>query len=216
MPTIKAQDCMDKAEIILQDTSNGRFGETELLGWFNDGERAVVGLKPDAYVKEEAVTLIAGINQSIPTTGMALIGLSHNMGVGGETQGDIIRLISRAHLDAQQPSWPTDTGSATVLFYMFDDRKPRIFQVYPKQPAVSMGSAWMTYTDTPADIAKTDVILLADIYAIPIQHYIVAMALAKDPAYSGVAAHHMGIFNSALGVKEKAEMQADPNIRVKG
>jgi len=215
MPTITAQNCMDKAEIILQDISNGRYGEPELLGWFNDGQRAVVGLKPDAYVKDVAVALVAGINQTIPTTGMALIGLSHNMGVGGETPGDIIRLISRSHLDAQRPSWPTDAESATVLFYMFDDRKPRIFQVYPKQPAASMGYVWMTYTDTPADIAKDKTILLADIYAIPLQHYIVAMALSKDPSYNSVAAHHMGIFNIALGVKEKAEIQADPNIRVK-
>lgn len=215
MPTITCQKCVDKAEIILEDITNARFLAADLTGWFNDGQRAVVGYKPDAYVKEEAVTLVAGVNQGIPATGMGLIGISHNMGAGGETPGSIIRLIDKNLLSAQRPAWPTDMASATVQYYMFDDRMPRVFQVYPQQPASGFGSVWMTYTDTPADILIGATMLIDDIYAIPIQHYIVAMALSNQPKYEQVSAAHMGIFRAMLGVKEDAEIGADPNRRAR-
>lgn len=216
MPTITAQKTIDKAEIILQDETNGRFEETELLGWFNDGERAIVALKPDAYIVEAAVKLVAGIVQSIPSTGISLIGVSRNMGiVDGTTPGNIIRLIDRRILDAQRPSWPTDTAAATVKFYMFDDRKPRKFEVYPPQPSSGMGYVMEAYVDTPADIAIGATMLLDDIYAIPLQHYIVATALSKDPRYAAVSEKHMNLFLAGLGAKEDAENVNDPNLRAK-
>jgi len=215
MSIITAQNCMDKAEIILQDITNDRFSEDELLGWFNDGEREVVALKPDAYIKELAVKLVEGVLQTIPTTAISLISLSHNMGTDGAVPGNIINLIDRKILDAQRKAWATDTASAVVRFYMFDDRKPRNFLVYPQQPASNQGYVMESYVDTPADIAKTGTMLLADIYANPIVHYMVAKALAKEPGYSAVSTAHMAIFNAELGVKEKAETVNDPNRRAK-
>ena len=42
MATTKVNDILDRASIILQDTSNTRFANADLLKFFNDGQREVV------------------------------------------------------------------------------------------------------------------------------------------------------------------------------
>ena len=48
MATTKVVDILDRASIILQDSTNVRFPNAELLKFFNDAQKEVVLHRPDA------------------------------------------------------------------------------------------------------------------------------------------------------------------------
>jgi hypothetical protein len=216
MPTITAEDCIGKAALILKDEGFDRYTGDELLGWFNDGQREVVTYKPDAYVVTNPLKLAEGTLQEIPGTAVSLIEVVRNMGSDGETPGDHIRLIDKRFLNAQRPSWASDSPSATVRFYMYDDRVPRRFEVYPPQPAANQGYVLVSCAETPPDLGKDaedTTMLVDDIYANAIVHYIVAKAVSGEPEHTSLAAAHMSMFLQAMGVKEEVEVRDDPNVR---
>lgn len=216
MATITAGDNIDKAEIILMDTSNTRWGESELLGWHNDGQREIVVYKPDACVTNDAVQLSAGIKQSLPSGGIILIDIPRNMGTDGSTPGRSVTLVDKAILDAVNPDWPSATASATVKHYMHDPRDPLNFYVYPPQPDSNQGYVEEVYTDTPDDCATTgDTISVADIYANALINYILFRAYAKDADYDANderVRSAWGAFLNSLGVQEQKEAQINPNL----
>ena len=90
---------MDEAENLLQDSSNVRWTETELLQGVNTGCIAVCSFKPDAYVVSESVALVEGIVQSLPVSGHFLQDVICNMGTDGSTFGKAVTLIDRKILD---------------------------------------------------------------------------------------------------------------------
>ena len=50
MATVKVIDLIDRAETVLQDTTNTRWAQAELLGYLNDAQREIVMQRPDAKV----------------------------------------------------------------------------------------------------------------------------------------------------------------------
>ena len=219
MSVITAQNITDKAEIILQDTTNVRWPATELQGWLCDGQREIVLQKPDAYTTNEAVVLVEGTKQTVPATGLQLIDVTRNMGADGATPGNAVTLLDRHILDTQNAGWHKDTPAAVVQHYMFDDRNPRNFYVYPPQPVTAFGYVEIVYSAAPADIVADVVISLDDVYSNCLLDYILYRAYSKDASFAENgqrAVGHYQAFSQSLGIREKGEMQGDPNIRVKG
>lgn len=156
MSTIAGQEILSRAAIILQDTTNVRWPYDELLRWLHDGQRDIVLLKPDAHTKSEAMVLaISETKQNLPTGGIQLLDVVRNMGTGGSTPGRAVTRTERYILDAQRPNWNTETGSATVKHYMFDERNPKVFYVYPPQPAASPGYVEVVYSASPDPLIDT-------------------------------------------------------------
>ena len=215
MAVITAQIVIDKAEIILQDTTNVRWASTELLGWLNDGQRAVVALKPDAYPQNENMILIEGTKQSIPATGVHLIDVVRNMGTDGSTPGRATMFIDRRILDAQNPDWHADVAAAEVKHWMFDKRDPKTFYVYPPQPAASFGYVEFVYSAAPADILIAAVLSIDDIYANSLLEYILYRAYSKDADYAANgkrASDAMVAFATSLGLREASEDKMEPQM----
>ena len=48
MATVKVIDLINRAEEILQDTTNVRWSQQTLLNYLNDGQREIVLFRPDA------------------------------------------------------------------------------------------------------------------------------------------------------------------------
>lgn len=218
MGTITSQSIVDKAEIILQDTTNTRWPSDELFDWLSDGQREIVLNKPDAYATNEAVVTVEGTKQTIPAAGITLIDVIRNMGVtDGTTPGNAIRIIEREILDAQRPDWHTETPVAVTLHYMFDKRDPKNFYVYPPQPGTDMGYLELIYSSAPPD--PTDiaaVITLDDIYGNALLDYILYRAYSKDADYAANAMRavgHLSAFQKSLGIKDITEDRDDPNMR---
>ena len=227
MGTILASAIIDKAELILLDTTNVRWTVAELLGWLNDGQREIVMLKPDTNVTTDEYQLVAGTKQSIPDgtssfqnsasatleAGVLLIDVQRNMGTDGATAGRAVTLIDMRIMDTVNPDWHADTSNATVKHYMFDIRNPKVFYVTPPQPGSSMGFVEVAYSSTPAEIAAIgNVITLDDTYMTVLLDYVLYRAYQKDADYSKdtqrVAGYYQA-FRGALGfVDQKEAMEA--------
>lgn len=210
---VAVNDIIDKAEIILQDTTNVRWVAVELIGWLNDAQMEIVRQKPEASVTNESVATVTGTKQSLPSTGIILIDVIRNMGSGGATPGNAIRIINRKILDAQVPDWHLTSGeSAVVQHYMFDDKDPKNFYIYP--PSDATGQIEIVYSSAPTVVAADADISIDDVYSSPILDYILYRAYSKDADYaanSQRAIGHFTAFMNSLGLQDKVETLFDPN-----
>jgi hypothetical protein len=205
MPTILASAIIDKAEVILQDTTNVRWPANELLDWLNDAQREIVLAKPDAFVTTKAVQLAAGTKQNLGTGSTAdaimLLKVIRNMGAAGTTPGNAVRVVSGEILDAQRPGWHAETSSATVSHVVYDPRAPKQFYVYPPNTGTFVE---IMYSASPTSVAALgNTITVDDIFANAILDYILYRAYSKDVEYAGNAGRavaHYQAFAASLGL----------------
>jgi len=228
MGTILGSTIIDKAELILLDTTNVRWTEAELLGWLNDAQREVTLLKPDTNVTTAEYPLIAGTKQTIPDgtssyqnsdsatldAGIVLIGVKRNMGTNGTTPGRAITIIDMRIMDTNNPDWHSDTEAAETIHYMFDIKNPKVFYVTPPQPASAFGYVEVAYSSIPADLAAaSSAITLDDIYSNVLLDYVLYRAYQKDADYAKDNARVQGYYSSfmgALGFVDKKELAEAP------
>ena len=217
MPTITAQTIVDRAEVLLQDTTNVRWPAAELLGWLNDGQREIVALRPDAAAKTVSHQLVAGTKQGIPADGYSLLKVVRNMGAGS-VPGAAIRQVPQEALDSSTPNWHALSAATVTLHYVFDPRTPKTFYVYP--PADGSTFVELVYSAVPAAIATLgDVITLDDVYANSLLDYVLYRAYSKDlevPASAERAAAHRVAFENSLGLKAQADASNRPVPVVRG
>ena len=92
-----------RVENILQDTSNVRWTEAELLNYVNDGQREIANLAPSATATHANLALVVGTKQTLPDDGLKLIDVVRNMSAaGGSATGKrTIRLVSKDIIDTQ-------------------------------------------------------------------------------------------------------------------
>jgi hypothetical protein len=216
MATITGLSIIERAAIVLQDTTGVRWPQLEeLLPWLNDGQREIVLRKPDAYAQNAVVAMVAGTKQTIPASGIQLLDVIRNMGTGGATPGRAVTRIDREILDEQRPDWHSETASAETKHYMFDPRDPKHFYVYPPQHATP-GKLEMVYAASPTDLsALANTITLDDIYAGVLLDYILYRAYSKDadlsPSAPQRAVAHYNAFLASLGAKGQIDQSVNPN-----
>lgn len=213
MATTKVVDILDRASIILQDTSNVRFPNAELLKFFNDAQREVVLHRPDAKTVNTTITCAAGSKQSLPSTGLRLIDVVRN------DAGRAITQIDRKILDETLPNWHNTAADSTkkVEHFIYDPADPKNFYVYPN--ATTSMDIEIIYSTAPSDVTvsnfstDTQTISLDDIYANALLDYMLFRAYQKDSEYAGNAERsmmHYQSFANALGIKSRADAAIDP------
>lgn len=212
MPTITAQSIVDKAQIVLQDTTAIRWPEDELLGWLNDGQREVAVLRPDSSTVTATLTLVAGTRQTLPAAATALVDIPRN------TSGAAVRKVPREILDAQRPGWHTETQVSAIKHFCYDPRTPREFYVYP--PAQSGAQVEGKYQAPPAAVGSIGgTITIDDVYANALLDYILFRAYSKDAEYAANderAVKARSSFENTMGLKAQADAAAVPAHNTKG
>ena len=215
MGTVAASEIISKAAEQLHDVDHVRWTAEELLYWLNEGQRAIVILRPEAKTVNGPVQLVAGTKQMIPAKGVRLHKVTRNMGSDGTTPGKAIILIDVSVLDMYNPDWHNDTANAEVQNYVFDGNDPLTYYVTPPQPSDNPGYAEIAYTASTDDLAAVDDLIdILDIFQSALLDYIVFRANTKDSDYAGkdrVAAAQYGLFLSSLGLKGKADQTISPN-----
>ena len=211
---------LEKVESILQDTTNVRWPESELLLWVNDAQREIALMKPDATAVNDTITLATGTKQSIPAGGNRLLRVVRNMSAASNGDGRrSVRLVNREILDAHTPDWhdPNVTGDAShtdvVKHYVYDEQNPRNFYVYP---GVS-GNAYLeiVYSSNPTAVTLTDNLSVPDIFANAVMNYVLYMAYMKDAEYAGSqqrASSHFQLFTTAVTGKAQVDAVTNPNL----
>jgi len=216
MGTIFASSIISSARNVFHDSTGVRWPDSECLEWLNNGQRAIVNLRPEASVLNETMVLVAGTKQTIPASGIQLIDVIRNMvGAGQLTPGGVIRLVDREVIDSTVPTWHSDTAAANgeVQHYVFDGRDPKTFYVYPQSAGVN--GVELIYSVSPADVAAVgNVITLDDIYSNALLDYILYRGYSKDAEYAGNisrASGHYQAFINSLGLGVKSNKSVNPN-----
>tara|TARA_A100001201_G_scaffold87159_2_gene76783 strand:+ start:471 stop:1145 length:675 start_codon:yes stop_codon:yes gene_type:complete len=214
MATTKVVDVLDRASIILQDSTNVRFPNAELLKFFNDAQKEVVLHRPDAHMQNASFTPADGSKQTIPAGGITLVDVVRNI------NGYAITQVERKILDETLPNWHNTTQDSTkkIEHFIFDPADPKTFYVYPKAIA-SSDSLEIVYSAAPTDISisnfntDTTVISLDDVYANSILDFILYRAYQKDSEFAGNAQRsmmHYQSFTNSLGVKARVDGALSP------
>lgn len=212
---LTAANIITRASDIIQDQTKVRWPEDELLRYLNDGRREIAIIRPDLYATTEVVTLASGTKQDVPASGSRFLDAVRNMSGSAPnyTPGRAVRIVEREILDAQRPDWHTETATATVKHFMFDERNPKVFYVYP--PALSTAKLEIVYSETPDEITDVNTELSnEDIYAGALVDYVVYRAFSKDSEYAGNtqrAILHYQQFGNTLGVGRKLNFTTSPN-----
>ena len=224
--TLTLTNILTRVEDTLQDPSNVRWSEAELIRYVNDGQREVVNFKPDASATHENVSLSTGTEQSLPTSGLRLINVGRNMSStsASATGKRAIRLVDIDILNTTEPNWHESsvTGTAAhgteIKHFVFDDDDPKKYYVYP---GVS-GSAFVEiiYSKAPTDLSSgSDVVSVDDIYVNAIVHYVLFRSFMKDSESAGSmqrSASHYQLFAQSLGQATGAEELISPNFKPSG
>lgn len=230
MAVSKVVDVVKRAQTILQDTTATRWPLTEIQNWLNDAYKEIVIHRPDANTASATVSLAAGARQRCQDTStinlpnlLRVIDVVRNTHASSDQRA--IRRMDRRILDDQRPTWYGETSSYTIQHYVFDDRLPHEFLVYP--PATAGTTVELVYSSVPTPHALTeaqlgngstpDTIKLDDVYANALLDYILYRAYSKDAEYAANAARavaHYQAFGTALGVKTSVDLQTSPNSNV--
>jgi len=210
---VTVTNIINRAQVLIQDTTGVRWPTSELLDWINDGQREVCLFKPSVGAKNETLTLVSGTKQSIPTSGLGLLRVVRNMTSGGDG-ARAVRIINREVLDTQLPDWHSTTSTADVKHYMFDDLDPTTYYVYP--PNNGSGYLEVIYAATPAAVSSGDDISIPDVYANSLLDYVLFRAYGKDSDHAGNAqrsVQHYQLFTTSLGMKTQTDGVTSPNTQ---
>ena len=213
MADTKVVDILDRAAIILQDNTNVRFPNDELLKFFNDAQKEVVLHRPDAKMVNTTYACVDGSKQTLPSAALRLIEVVRNVG------GRAITQVQRRILDETLPNWhETTAGTNKIEHFVYDPADPKNFYVYPKG-ASGAHSLEIVYSSAPSEISVSNfatdvqVISLDDVYANCILDYVLYRSYQKDSEFAGNAQRammHYQSFANALGVKTQADGATTP------
>ena len=213
------------------DEESGGDNVNNWLDFLNNGQSQLVIFRPQANIVNVVQQLVEGTKQRIPdgtnlyvdpasatlAEGVQLIRILRNMGAAGTTPGNAVTIIDMDSMDVAIPGWHSETGAATVLEYMYDERDPYHFWVTPPQPAASQGWIESQVSCVPAEIsAKGDAITLSDIYYHTLLDYLLYRAYLIDADSSPFAAQksmqHFNQFVTSIGRKDLILKNLSPNL----
>jgi hypothetical protein len=197
----------------LLDPSPGvTWDDARLLALLNEGERAIVAVKHEAYPVRAALTLAAGTKQALPAAGVALMEVYANT-----VSGRRVTITNRELQDAAATFFPAATQEVDVQHYMKDDRDPTRFDVVP--PNDGTGSVEILYGAVPTAIASVGSnINVLDIYEQALKAFVLSQCYAEnternDTAKSGYYATE---FKNLLGISSQSQVAVSPKVGAQG
>jgi hypothetical protein len=204
---INAQAILDSARGTLLDTASRTWSAADLLEYLNEGLRATVGVKADAYTREEYVTLEAGTLQTIPDNGTSLLRITENR------NGRIVTQVDFDLLQESNRFWPRGTSESTVENYAADPRDPRRFVVSP--PNDGRGQVRMLWATPPEEITTGATEMpVSDIYQPPLIDYVLSRAYAKNGARQDLtkSASYYQRWGQYLGLRSTSQIAVAPRV----
>lgn len=203
---LSASTILSRAAKTLLDELGVEWSAAELLDYLNATLRFICLLKPDAYVLNEAVSVVPGNTQTIPENGYQLLRAICN--VIDDEDGRAITKIEANHLNRIDPDWPTHVGEV-VKHFMFDPRNPTTYSIYPAIDfdEVSSPMIRIEYVATPDSITSGQNITIKPIYETPLYWGILAFAYTKNAKRGDIVKEnkYISLIAEVLGNKSKVQ-----------
>lgn len=193
----------------LVDDGFTRWPKEKLVDYFNDAQRSICLIRPDAFVLEESFTCVAGTKQTLPDKGLRLVDVRHT------AAGYAVRNRSRAEITELYPDWYGTTDEEQPEAFIYDEREPKTFFLFPGVKAGLV--AEIVYSATPpvhdpAKLQPTDFADLDTAYSNAITEFMLYKAHSKDFEHSEQekAQLHYQMFMAILGEKTQSDTQMTP------
>jgi len=129
--TLPVITLIGRVRSLLQDTDSSaeRWSNQDLLDCFNEAQLAVVQNRPDTYSQVMSFTCTDKARQTVPPEAYRLMDVIDN-----ESTGRAVTKTTRASLDSFISNWSTTQGTQVEQF-IYDEKSPGVFYVYPVPPA---------------------------------------------------------------------------------
>jgi len=220
MSTIYVSQIINKAMKVTGDPAPSQNSKVQMLEWINEGEKALVKRKPDAYVKTADQLLVEGTKQTLASDGILFQDPICNLGIDGSTFGDVVHSVGRKEMNRSTPGWHSATASAVIDAVIFDERNPKVFYVTPPQPSSNQGYLRYEYSALPPEITVTaenyDVAFnVGDEYEADLLNYLLFRIYSNDTGQIADAVQraqlYWSLFTGDIINKEAVEDKDGPN-----
>ena len=213
---MKASDVILSVAKTMNDLTYRRFTLDAHYAFLTEGLLQCVFIQPRANAKVVKFKLTSGNTfQNLPDDAVALIDIVRNLGADGQTPGAPIIIADRQALDGSDPKWHSTPGDGEVTNFVYDDRSPNTFYVYPYVPNGSTAYVEMIYAPVPTTIVSMDQDLdIQELYRVVLVEYQLSKCFGLDVSSDSdaqKAQQHLGLFYSMLGERDKAQALLSPN-----
>ncbi|KZZ72406.1 hypothetical protein A3765_28500 [Oleiphilus sp. HI0130] len=193
-----AADIIQRVRSVLVDPDGVRWSDSLLLEYISEAQRTVALIKPSSYSKHETVQLSQGTVQDLPEDGQLLIDVTASMGSDGNTPSGSISQIDRTILSASVPDWRNSEASAIARHFIYDDRAPLKFEVYPPQTNPA-GHVQLIYGAIPEEVTSdSDVLALPSTYDVPVRYLVLSYCYGRSTSAQD--------FNKSFSYEDRAYM----------
>lgn len=197
-----------------------RWSTDELIRWLNEGCVEVLARKPSSCAKVTNHILVEGTHQTIPANGTILFDVICNVvsAVTPTTPNALpkstspVRRTDKNKMDAIVPTWHYETPSSVIKHYMFEERTPLDFFVYP--PSVAGAMVKISYAAVPAIVtALTDSLDMNYDTVSALTNYVTFRAKSKDGQYASAAEAQAfyALFEASIGSQNNSQSVVSPN-----
>lgn len=227
-----AATVMERASILLQDIGGVRWPATELAKWIEDGQREICLHKPSVLSDIVEIALVAGTEQSVPTTAHHLIRIMGNLTAsadpGPKAHGPAIQMMEEGLLDHVVPDWRSTAiypADSVVVHAFHDASLPDKFHVFPANDGNGLIEAVVGLLPNPVAVPASDPELveswthtcqIPDILMNALVDYVCFRSCAKDsdnPAMGQRAIVHYQAYANAIGIKSNMEAAMRPDTK---
>lgn len=205
--SIIAATILDRAAEILLDTAHRTWPADELLDRLNEALSATALVKHDFYTVQGFVTLAAGVLQTIPDDGVALLDIVRN------ASGRVITQVDKSLLEEANRFWPAATQETVIEHFTIDPRNPLRFQVFP--PSDGTSSVEMFYGATPPQVMyAAEEIPVPASYQAPLLDFVLARAYSKNSKRQDLtkAANFAQSWARYVGATSQAQLALSPKV----
>lgn len=209
---IQVSAILERCGNLLLDAQHVRWSTLELIDWINEAVGEILNLKPAAGAKSAVYTLVPGTLQALPDNVIQLLKIDRNIAADGVTPGRVVTITDQSLMNHSDPDWHKAKPKAEIRHYMYDERVPRVFYVYP--PALAATRVQLAYAELPEEVTSPDdTIGLNPEFAAAITNYVMFRAMSKDSEYSNAAAAvaYQQAFMGSMGAEVQGEQATSPN-----
>ncbi|HEY0964095.1 MAG TPA: DUF6682 family protein [Pseudomonadales bacterium] len=194
----------------LGDPSNVSFDlEEDIYPWLAEADKTILNFRPDANTTSTVITTVAGSKQSIPEGHIRLIDVPCNIHPSSGAELRDVTLKPRGELS---PGWRTIAQVDIVENYMFDDRNPTEFEVFPP---VAVGRKLRVVTcvgfEDYGTISDSTESQLDQVYDPAKIEWALYRGFTRDNSPNRARGYdHLRNFYQLLGVKANRDLEASP------
>ena len=191
----------------LNDIEKITWSDSLLISALNQALSMLSLVRPDATAKVYEFVCEKGTRQNLPEDGLRLLKVVRNLKADG-AMGRAVRLVNISDLDSITPDWHSQAATDTAKEYMFDERSPKWFYVYP--PVNAGVKLDVEYSAQPENIMTLDQMLPVDtVYMQPLQEFLLYKLLSGEGG-QGQGMQHYNTGMTLLGGKTSIDRFVAP------